>query len=58
MGALKYLLDTHVFLWAMQKDVKLSNTAKIALSDASADKYVSSISAYEIMYKSTRRFAV
>ena len=51
MGIVKYLLDTHTFLWAVQKDVKLSDAAKKAMNDANAQKFVSAASAYEIMNK-------
>ena len=51
MGAVKYLLDTHTFLWTAHDDAKLSEPAKKALTDTSAQKFVSAVSAYEIMNK-------
>ncbi|MCL2197907.1 MAG: type II toxin-antitoxin system VapC family toxin [Defluviitaleaceae bacterium] len=51
MGAVKYLLDTHTLLWAVRGSEKLSEAAKRALTDINAQKFVSSVSAYEIMYK-------
>ena len=51
MGAIKYLLDTHTFLWAIQKDVELSDTAKKIITDENLQKFVSPVSAYEIMNK-------
>jgi len=51
MGAVNYLLDTHTFLWAIQKDVRLSDEAKKAMNNPTAQKFVSAVSAYEIMYK-------
>ena len=51
MGIVKYLLDTHTLLWAMQKDVMLSKTAKNIMSDVNTQFFVSAVSAYEIMYK-------
>ena len=51
MGTVSYLLDTHTFLWAIQKNVKLSDEAKKAMYDPTAQKFVSAVSAYEIMYK-------
>ena len=51
MGAVRYLLDTHTFLWAVRGSSKLSNTALKALEDTDAIKYISSASAYEIMNK-------
>ena len=51
MGTVSYLLDTHTFLWAIQKDVKLSEPVKKAMNDKNAQKFISAVSAYEIMYK-------
>ena len=51
MGAVAYLVDTHTFLWAVQKDVKLSNPAKKAMNDPNTQKFISAVSAYEVMYK-------
>jgi len=51
MGTVKYLLDTHTFLWAAQGNLKLSEKAKKVLSNKTAQKFVSAVSAYEIMYK-------
>ena len=51
MGAVKYLLDTHTLLWLVRGSKELSNVAKTAIGDASAQKYVSAVSAFEIMYK-------
>ena len=51
MGNVKYLLDTHTLLWAVQKNTQLSDTAKTALSDRGVQKFVSAASAYEIMFK-------
>ena len=51
MGAVKYLLDTHTFLWAIQKDVALSDTVKAIITDENLQKFVSPVSAYEILNK-------
>ena len=51
MGAVSYLLDTHTFLWAVRGSTKLSGTAIKTLEDENAIKYISSVSAYEIMNK-------
>ena len=51
MGAIKYLLDTHTLLWAIQKDVELSDKVKAIIIDESLQKFVSPVSAYEIMNK-------
>jgi len=51
MGTVGYLLDTHTFLWAVRGSEKLSTVVKNVLTDASVQKFVSAVSAYEIMYK-------
>ena len=51
MGTIGYLLDTHTFLWAVQKQILLSDAAKRICSNAQTLKFVSAVSAYEIMYK-------
>ena len=51
MGTVKYLLDTHTLLWLVRGSKELSKTAKTALDDIKTLKYVSAVSAYEIMYK-------
>ena len=51
MGTIGYLLDTHTFLWAVRGSTKLSVAAIKALEDANIKKYVSAVSAYEIMNK-------
>ena len=33
MGTVKYLLDTHTLLWAIQKDVELSDAVKEIITD-------------------------
>jgi len=51
MGSVKYLLDTHTLLWAVQKDVKLSKNALKVVDNTDELLFVSAVSAYEIMYK-------
>jgi PIN domain nuclease of toxin-antitoxin system len=52
MGAIGYLLDTHTFLWAVQEEgSRLSDKVVGLLTAADAPIYVSSASAYEIIYK-------
>jgi len=51
MGAVKYLLDTHALLWAIGKGSKLSEAAMKVIRDEDAPKFVSSVTAYEIMNK-------
>ena len=51
MGTVKYLLDTHTFLWAVRDDTRLGDKAKKVMNDKKAKKFVSAVSAYEIMNK-------
>ena len=51
MGNVRYLLDTHTFLWAAQDEARLSNSALTIIEDNSVYLFVSAVSAYEIMYK-------
>jgi len=48
---IKYLLDTHVVLWIAENSPMLSESAKAAVLDKSAEKYVSIASAWEIAVK-------
>ena len=51
MGTVKYLIDTHTFLWVVLDDPKLSEKAKRAIKDKKADIFVSPVTAYEILNK-------
>ena len=51
MGTIKYLLDTHTFLWAVRESHKLSENAHKIVTNKSIQKFVSAVSAYEIMNK-------
>jgi len=46
-----YLLDTHVLLWAMFDDAKLSQSAQKILADVNAPKFISISSIWEIAIK-------
>jgi len=48
---MKYLLDTHTAMWALNNPEKLSPTAKSIIADTSLHLYVSIISAWEIAIK-------
>ena len=56
---MRLLLDTHIALWAVADDPKLSSKARDFISDASNDKIVSVASIWEIAIKHalTRRRA-
>jgi PIN domain nuclease of toxin-antitoxin system len=48
---MKYLLDTHIVLWANLTPFKLPETVKALLLDPSSEKYVSIASAWEAALK-------
>jgi len=48
---MRYLLDTHTAIWALEKNIKLSATAKGIMADTSLQMCVSIISAWEIAIK-------
>ena len=48
---MKYLLDTHVVLWLAENSPRLSDQAKAAILDETAEKYVSIVSAWEAAIK-------
>jgi PIN domain nuclease of toxin-antitoxin system len=50
-GAVRYLLDTHVLLWWLFDDERLSETARALVSDPEHHILVSSASAWEIATK-------
>ena len=51
MGALKLLLDTHAFYWWHTGDAALSSNAQAAIADGQNEKYVSAITAWELVIK-------
>jgi len=51
MGNIRYLLDTHTFLWAVSESHKLGVAGKQIMTENKEQIYVSAISAYEIMNK-------
>ena len=50
---MKYLLDTHVLLWAVTGDVKLSQKARRIIEDLDNELLFSAASIWEIAIKST-----
>lgn len=48
---MRYLLDTHAFLWFISDDRRLSKNASAVMSDRSNELYFSSASAWEISIK-------
>ena len=51
MGTIGYLLDTHTLLWVLRGKEKLGACALKAILDQKSQKFVSAVSAYEIIYK-------
>ncbi len=52
MGIVKYLLDTHAFLWWIADDPSLSEKARSIISDEKNEIYLSAVSVWEIAIKS------
>jgi len=48
---MKYLLDTHAFIWYLESNPKLSRKAKIVLENANNQCFVSMASLWEIAVK-------
>lgn len=53
MGEMKLLIDTHIFLWWISGDARLSQTVKAALRDTTNERYVSSVSVAEMAIKTS-----
>ena len=51
---MKYLLDTHAFLWWNMEDAQLSALAREILTDGSNEIFLSAASAWEIVIKAAR----
>ena len=49
---MKYLLDTHIFLWLLTEPNRISPQLHAKLGDLSNEIYVSAVSAYEVYNKS------
>ena len=48
---MKYLLDTQILLWARLSPDKLNNSQKVILASSSDEKFISSVSIWEISLK-------
>ena len=51
---MRYLLDTHTFLWWNMDDAQLSSLAKELISDTNNEIFLSAASAWEIAIKTAR----
>lgn len=54
-GAMRLLLDTHVFLWYITADPKPPATFKAASQDSTNEVYLSAASAWEAVISTTRQ---
>jgi PIN domain nuclease of toxin-antitoxin system len=52
---MKYLLDTHAFLWFVSDDYRLSSKARSIINNSKNEIYFSAVSAWEISIKSRLR---
>lgn len=48
---MRYLLDTHVFLWWLSSDKRLKERWKQVISDSQNEIFISAVSAWEIVIK-------
>ncbi|MHB8763065.1 MAG: type II toxin-antitoxin system VapC family toxin, partial [Deferrisomatales bacterium] len=48
---MRFLLDTHAWLWWVSDDPRLSKTARAAIADETNEVFVSAASAWEISTK-------
>ena len=48
---MKYLLDTHIFIWSLVNTSKLSKQIKLILSDTNNKIFVSAVTFWEISIK-------
>ena len=55
---MKYLLDTHTFLWALQDSSFITNDIKNIIIDEHNDIYISTISLWEISVKSRKHHSI
>jgi len=52
---MKYLLDTHAFLWFVSDDYRLSSKARSIINNSKNEIYFSAVSAWEMSIKSRLR---
>ncbi|CAN5605725.1 type II toxin-antitoxin system VapC family toxin [soil metagenome] len=50
---MKYLLDTHLLLWALSRAHRLSKAARILIADAENEMFFSAASIWEVSIKSS-----
>jgi PIN domain nuclease of toxin-antitoxin system len=48
---MRILLDTHIFLWFINADIRLSTTIRDTIRDPENDVYLSSVSIWEVIVK-------
>ena len=52
---MKILLDTHIALWLLADDNRLSSNARIIIEDTTNELYISTASIWEIAIKNSKR---
>ena len=52
---MKILLDTHIALWILTDDPRLSKNARVLIEDETNELYISTVSLWEIEIKNTKR---
>ncbi len=55
---MEYLLDTQIFIWAMQGDKRLSKSLKDIISDSKNKIFISVVSVWEIVIKKRKGLKV
>ena len=48
---MKILLDTHIFLWFISGDTRLSTNVRNAICDPQNEVYLSTVSVWEVIVK-------
>ena len=51
---MRLLLDSHVLLWTLLDDPKLSDSARALVADEGNEVFYSPVSLYELLFKATR----
>lgn len=49
-----YLIDTHIFIWLMENNKKVSPRIKKLLQDPSTEVFISIVSIWEMVIKQTK----
>lgn len=52
---MRILLDTHIALWILSDDPRLSKNARVLIEDETNELYISTVSLWEIEIKNNKR---